>query len=173
MAGPSSYLLPGLEGNTSSSGENRVIALEPIHTGRLIIVFGGDVISRDALVDLSPSNRRLCLQVEEDLYILSTSDGPAEWVNHSCDPNAGMQGQIALVAMRDIAAGEEICMDYAMTDGSPYDEFECRCGKPNCRGRITGDDWRRPELWPRYAGYFSPYLQRRIAELVIAKASTS
>jgi hypothetical protein len=52
-----------------------------------------------------------------------------------------------------------------MSDGSPYDEFDCECGAANCRGRISGNDWRRPELWERYAGHFSPYLQRRINHL--------
>jgi hypothetical protein len=76
-----------------------------------------------------------------------------------------MCGQIVVVAMRPIMPGEEICFDYAMTDGSPYDEFDCACGSPTCRGRVSGDDWRRPELWARYQGYFSPYLQRRIENL--------
>ena len=67
--------------------------------------------------------------------------------------------------MRDIAVGEEVCLDYAMCDGSDYDEFDCSCGSPNCRGRISRSDWERPELWERYNGYFSPYLQRRIARL--------
>ena len=34
-----------------------------------------------------------------------------------------------------------------------------------CRGRVTGNDWRDPTLWKRYAGHFSPYLQRRINAL--------
>jgi hypothetical protein len=34
-----------------------------------------------------------------------------------------------------------------------------------CRGRVTGEDWRNPELWERYAGHFSPYLERRIKAL--------
>lgn len=38
----------------------------------------------------------------------------------------------------------------------------CRCGTPACRGRVTGQDWRRPELHERYRGDFPPYLQRRI-----------
>jgi len=83
-------------------------------------------------------------------------------VNHSCDPNCGMSGQIALVALRPLEPGEEICFDYAMSDGTPYDQFPCGCGAATCRGRVSGDDWQRPELWERYRGYFSPYLQRRI-----------
>ena len=34
-----------------------------------------------------------------------------------------------------------------------------------CRGRVTGEDWRNPALWERYAGHFSPYLERRIKAL--------
>ena len=52
-----------------------------------------------------------------------------------------------------------------MCDGTPYDEFECACGTSLCRGRVTGEDWRNPELWERYAGHFSPYLERRIKAL--------
>ena len=55
--------------------------------------------------------------------------------------------------------------DYAMSDGSPYDEFACACGMPNCRRQITGDDWRCADLQQKYAGWFSAYLQRRIDKL--------
>ena len=64
--------------------------------------------------------------------------------------------------MRDIKAGEELNFDYAMCDGSAYDEFDCYCGAEHCRGRVTGDDWRNPELWEKYDGFFSPYLALRI-----------
>ena len=90
------------------------------------------------------------------------NEGAADWVNHSCDPNAGLVGQIVLVALRDIKVGEEICFDYATSDGSPYDEFECGCGSRLCRHHVTGDDWKLPELQKRYEGHFSPYIQRRI-----------
>ncbi len=39
----------------------------------------------------------------------------------------------------------------------------CECGARNCRGTVTGKDWRRRELQERYRGYFSAYLARRIA----------
>ena len=107
--------------------------------------------------------RRYSLQVEDNHYLVSLSDcEPADYVNHSCAPNAGLSGQITLVAMCDIAAGEEITYDYAMSDGSTYDEFPCTCGAAECRGAVTGKDWKRPDLWRRYEGHFSPYLRRRI-----------
>jgi hypothetical protein len=53
-----------------------------------------------------------------------------------------------------------------MSDSSDYDEFECQCGASNCRRTITGKDWMNPELQQRYFGFFSPYLQRRIAKIL-------
>ena len=90
-------------------------------------------------------------------------------VARSCAPNAGLAGQLTLVAMRDIRRGEQICYDYAMTDASQYDEFLCQCGAPECRGRITGRDWSLPHLWESYGGHFSPYILRRIASLRAAQ----
>lgn len=40
----------------------------------------------------------------------------------------------------------------------------CGCGRPRCRGTITGDDWQLANLPERYRGYFSWYLQRKIDE---------
>jgi len=83
-------------------------------------------------------------------------------LNHSCRPNVGVRGQITFVAMHDIPAGSELTIDYAMIDGDPAERMVCSCGAPECRGIITGTDWRLPELRRRYAGYFSRYLQERI-----------
>jgi hypothetical protein len=40
--------------------------------------------------------------------------------NHSCDPNIGVQGQIVFVALRQIAAGEELTHGWATTDDDNY-----------------------------------------------------
>ena len=161
------YVSPKLEvRQLPHKGGHGIFALEPIQAGELLVLWGGVVTPANEFFQLPAEVRRYSIQIEEELFLVPEwPPEPASFINHSCDPNAGLSGQIALVAMRDIAAGEEICFDYAMSDGSPYDEFECHCGASTCRGRVTGDDWRRPELWERYAGYFSPYLQRRIERL--------
>jgi hypothetical protein len=129
-------------------------------------VWSGRLVSADELDDLPEDIRHHTAQVEEGLYLASLSPRePPDYINHSCEPNCGLDGQIAIIAMQTIQPGEEITIDYAMCDGSPYDEFDCACGTSQCRGRITGNDWRDPILWKRYAGHFSPYLQRRINAL--------
>jgi hypothetical protein len=161
------YLSPKLEVRYHPAhGEWAVFARQPLQPGELVSVWSGFIVSAARLASLPTEMQKHTLQVEEDAYLVtSVPDEPADYINHSCSPNVGLNGQIVLVAMRDIEPGEEICFDYAMSDGSPYDEFDCACGASNCRGRVTGDDWRRTELWERYAGYFSPYLQRRIEAL--------
>ena len=160
---PTSYHSPKLQPRQiDGKGGRALVVREPVAKGELVVLWGGEAIHASALAALSPAERLLTLQVEEDLYLVSAHDGPADWVNHSCSPNCGLSGQIALVAMRRLEPGEEVCFDYAMSDGSPYDQFNCGCGTAECRGRISGDDWSLPELWKRYRGHFSPYLQRRI-----------
>lgn len=150
----------------ADKGGYGVYAVTAIPAGELLIIWGGDIVTGEQLHQLPAYQQNHGIQIEENIYQVPTVENdPADLVNHSCDPNAGLNGQIALVAMRPIAAGEEVTFDYAMSDGSPYDEFVCSCGGPTCRGQITGEDWRRPELQKRYAGYFSPYLQRRIDQL--------
>lgn len=129
-------------------------------------MWSGHIVPGEALDALPEEIRRHTVQVEENLYLASFNPSePPDYINHSCEPNCGLQGQIAIVAMRRILPGQEVTIDYAMCDGSPYDEFDCACGAPICRGRVTGEDWRDPVLWERYAGHFSPYLQRRIEAL--------
>lgn len=143
-----------------------VFARAALARDEVLVAWGGPVLTPAEVQALSREEQGHTMQIEEDLYISAVSmDEPADYVNHSCDPNAGLRGQIVLVAMRNIAPDEEICFDYAMADGSAFDEFECSCGAPHCRGKVTGNDWQIPELWMRYAGYFSTYLQRRIEKL--------
>jgi hypothetical protein len=137
-----------------------------IERGELIAVWSGRIVGADELEELPESIRLHTVQVEEGLYLASLSpDEPPDFINHSCEPNSGLDGQVSIVALHCIQPGEEVTIDYAMCDGSAYDEFDCECGSAICRGRVSGDDWQNPTLWERYAGHFSPYLQRRIDTL--------
>lgn len=75
-----------------------------------------------------------------------------------------MQDQLSVVARRSIRAGEVVTIDYAMCMTSPILDLACECGEPICRGRITGDDWKKRALQERYKGLFVGYIERRIAE---------
>jgi uncharacterized protein len=161
-----SYLNPKCEERDHAEGGCGVFANAVIAKDELISLWGGRIVRKDELDPSMPRFTQRVLQVDEELYLLTAEEQePNDCFNHSCNPNLGFFGQIGLVALRDIKAGEELMFDYAMTDGGPYDEFECYCGSIICRKKITGSDWKLPELWEKYDGYFSPYLSRRILAL--------
>jgi len=162
-----SYLNPKCESRLlGGADECGVFARKQLQKGELICFWGGRVVDADELDPAMPHFNQRVLQIDEDLYLETPEPlEPADCFNHSCEPNLGFTGQIGLIAMRDIKAGEELCFDYAMCDGSPYDEFDCICGAKNCRRRVSGNDWKNHALWEKYNGYFSPYLARRIEAL--------
>ncbi len=161
-----SYINPKCEARNHAEGGCGVFALAFIPKGELISLWGGTIVRKEDLDPSMPRFTQRVLQIDEGLYILTAEDPePNDCFNHSCDPNLGFSGQIGLVSMRDIEAGEELCFDYAMSDGGPYDEFDCYCGSSACRGKVTGNDWKIPALWKKYNGYFSTYLARRIENI--------
>ncbi len=161
------YLSPKLQVRAEpEKGGFGVYARGSVAVGEVVAVWGGYIVDAEQLATLPHEIQQHTVQIEEGLYSATIGGAEtADFINHSCDPNLGLRGQITLVALRDIDVGEEVCFDYATTDCTPYDEFECHCGTPICRGTVRGDDWKLPELWAKYAGYFSPYLQRRIDRL--------
>lgn len=87
--------------------------------------------------------------------------------NHSCDPSTWFEDDITMTARRDIAVGEEITYDYSTTESYIDPEMEtvvCRCGTPVCRGRMLGDEWKRPELQERYGTHWMGYLLAKVLE---------
>jgi hypothetical protein len=85
----------------------------------------------------------------------------ATLLNHSCDPTLAWSGD-SLVAFRDVAAGEELTVDYATTTTDPSMLVRCHCESYRCRQMVTGDDWRIPELQRRYAGHLAPEVQAAV-----------
>jgi len=153
--------------NISNCG---TFARKPIQKGELIAIFGGFVINTETVKSLPEEAEYMILQVSDKQFIGSRKAeefGEGDYVNHSCEPNAGIQGQIFLVAMRDIAVGEEITFDYCMTISDPlFAKMECHCGTKSCRKIVTCNDWKLKSLQDKYQGYFSYYLQQKINQLL-------
>ncbi|MEO6595566.1 MAG: SET domain-containing protein-lysine N-methyltransferase [Planctomycetota bacterium] len=93
------------------------------------------------------------------------------FLNHSCAPNA-MLRERTLIALRDIARGEEVTFDYATTEYDMAAPFPCGCGAPACRGVISGFKHLTPEqqqaLLPHLAAHLRP-----LAAQVARPASSS
>jgi uncharacterized protein len=162
------YRSPKTEVRASPIHGRGLFAAAPIARGEIVAVKGGHVLTEPQWKTLEPGLGPAEIQIAEDLVIAPVSQeqrhGSMLYTNHSCDPNLAIQGQIVLVAMRDVAADEELTIDWATTDDGDY-TLECRCGSPRCRGTVTGKDWTKPELQRKYAGWFCWFLQRKIDAL--------
>lgn len=77
------------------------------------------------------------------------------YCNHSCDPNVGFDGHDNMVLIKDVKAGDELCIDYAFSITNPDWKLECHCGSSKCRKFITGNDWKNPEYFNANKDYMS------------------
>ena len=162
-----SYRAPKTEVRESEIHGRGLFATVDIAKDEIVAVKGGHIVDGKTLREkITPVLGPVEIQIDDDLFIAPVSDEERElsmlYLNHSCDPNVGVRGEITFVAMRDIRAGEELTHDWAMTDDDDY-SVECNCDTSCCRKTLTGKDWQRPDLQKRHAGYFSAYLARKIA----------
>jgi len=109
-------------------------------------------------------------QVDEDAFqgphtLEEVAVDHSSYWNHSCDPNTWIFEEHYYQTCRDVKAGEELSVDYATFDSKFERINHCFCKNSTCRGKVTPDDWKNPELQKKYHGHFMPYLQRRIEQM--------
>ena len=160
-----SYFSPKVEVRQAKIGKG-IFAIEPIIKGEVVLDFSTGpekYLPPKEAAAYEKAGNHFIIQVGDELYLVAT-DGPerADFINHSCDPNCGIRGKVTVVAMRDIAPGEEITFDYMMTESWRWYKMTCLCRTPVCRGQVTGEDWKREGLQRKYEGYFSDYITRKI-----------
>jgi SET domain-containing protein len=163
----SSYISPkAVKGQPSGIAGRGLVAVEPIAKDEIVAIKGGHLVDTATLDALPERLRNSDVQVADGFHLVALDEAEYEpvmlFINHSCQPNVGFAGNIVLVAMRDVAAGEELTTDYALFDDAD-DPMVCNCGRSSCRGTVSGRDWQLPELQQRYGSYFSTYLLRRFA----------
>ena len=108
--------------------------------------------------------RRYAWPLTDEIWVTWPED-PEDWrpVNHSCDPNAWLEG-LDLVARTAISQGEEIQVDYATYGNNILGPFDCTCGASTCRGRVKEDDHLRPFM-DRYGPHLSNFVKRKREEV--------
>ncbi|MCX6359935.1 MAG: SET domain-containing protein-lysine N-methyltransferase [Armatimonadetes bacterium] len=109
-----------------------IAAAEPIRRGEAILRLTGAVRSEPT---------RHTVQIGDGRHLDPDGDPlerqPWRYLNHSCRPNAGLVGP-DLVALRDIAADEQVTFNYNTTEVEMASPFACRCGAADCAGTIRG-----------------------------------
>jgi SET domain-containing protein len=83
--------------------------------------------------------RAIVAIVELERHALDATDSPRgfRFINHSCEPNTFTRctpERAEFYALRDIAPGEELTVDYG--ESQHEGKLPCRCGTAKCRGFI-------------------------------------
>lgn len=128
-----------------------VFAISFIPARTRLIEYKGERITdqeSDRLYCDESTHTFLFMLEEEDVVIDGSRNGnAARWINHSCGPNCEANeenGRVFIDTMRDIAAGEEITIDYNLYLEARYTaalkrQYACVCGTERCRGTLLAD----------------------------------
>jgi SET domain-containing protein len=147
----------------SKTHQKGMFAVRSIKKGETTFIKGGYILKREQIFSSGLINSYYPI---DDQYFLGAvnideEDGIKLYINHSCNPNCGIRGEITFVAIRDIDPDEELTTDYAFLDNEDY-SFKCNCGESCCRSIITGSDWKIKEIQDKYFNYFAVYLKEKI-----------
>jgi SET domain-containing protein len=107
--------------------------------GNCIAEYSGERISRkEAMRRMQGSDGSRISELEAECYIDGSVNGDqTQYINHSCDPNADafvIGGSLFIFALREIAPGEELTVDYL--NSFEQDQSVCQCRTAPCRQRI-------------------------------------
>ena len=134
-----------------------LFASETIAAGAMLVAMSGQVYHVDDLPE-----EGLAMQVGDDLWLHSSGDLLDDCGNHSCEPNAGfVTGEPILYALREIAAGEEVCWDYSTSIAHEEWSLKCRCGQATCREIVLPWGMLSPENRERLRGIALSFLRAR------------
>jgi len=162
---------PGVGVRRSPIDARGLFARVDLAAGVTVLRLGGRLVGTGELARMMVAAARGrapyvdSITVDEDAHLVMPPGSVAHFANHSCDPTLWHTGPYEIATRRPVGAGEELTVDYGTSSGADGFVMACRCGSAFCRRRVTSDDWRDPELQARYAGHWTPALQRRIDRL--------
>jgi hypothetical protein len=164
--GPECWLHPDLEVRPSPVAGHGLFTTVDLPAGTVVSRLGGTIVGTATLRRLreeAAGDERIdAVQLDDDRYLLLAPGNRNRFLNHACDPVVGWAGADTLVTRSDVAAGEELLVDYAMSIADESWVLRCHCASYRCRQMVEGGDWRITQLQQRYAGWWSPYVQRLV-----------
>lgn len=114
-----------------------------IKKGETILVFSGEIISGE-------EGKISAFPIQISLHNYFDPEPPGRFINHSCQPNAGIIKNNILIALQDIPHKTEVRFDYSTTMWERFWTMECACGATQCRKIIQDFDLLPLELQKSY-----------------------
>jgi hypothetical protein len=109
-----------------------------------VIEYVGEKITKaEALVRCEANNEYIFTLDDEFDLDGNVPWNPARFINHGCAPNCEAEveaGRITIIALRDIASGEELTFNYGY-DLEDYRDHLCQCGAAECLGFIVAEEF--------------------------------
>lgn len=116
-----------------------IFAAEKISARRRVIEYTGQKIDAREVWRRRVRQHLYIFWLDEKWAIDGAIGGSgAEFINHSCEPNLYSRisrGRIFFISRRQIAAGEELTLDYNLDEGGA--DLPCSCGTKKCRASIN------------------------------------
>jgi len=128
---------PQLEVRPTRFGKG-VFAKKEFKPGEKILQFKGRSYTRKEYLGKVNPEKCHYMQIGDDTFLGPTTS-PDNFVNHCCEPNAGLKihkGKAFLVALDVIRVEAEITFDYSTSMAEDHWEMDCACGVPSCRSRV-------------------------------------
>lgn len=91
------------------------------------------------------------------------------YINHSCMPNAGIAGRKKVVAIKNIRSGEEVTMDYSLSEADIFWNFRCNCRSGNCRKHVRSIQFLPLDIYKKNLRYIPAYFRRVFLRFNISK----
>jgi len=135
----------------------RLIAATPCSAGQLVYRITHYQITRQPTYQT--------IQVGPDTHIEEL--GVLAYLNHACRPNVFVDtAALAVVAARDIAAGDELTFFYPSTEWDMARPFVCLCGAPECIRLVAGAKYLSLDTLSRY------FINTHIRDMALACLAT-
>ena len=162
------WINPKAEPRPSKIHGMGVFAKETIKKGEVIEVLGGVIVPHSEYKEYEKIMGTLGGRISDEFWMCPPSKDVYKTgvINHSCEPNIGFRSTVELVAIKEIAADQEVLCDYGFYS---TEITICACGSKNCRGKVTPEDWKLKSLQDKYLEYFSPYLKEKIKAARVTK----
>ena len=140
-----------------------VFAKKLIKKGEVVLVWKGKKF-KESQVTPAMWKEDYLIPISKNEYVY-TSDKKSKYVNHSCNPNCGVKGNLTLVAMKNTRAGEEITFDYStMGFAKDWKMKNCNCGSKACRKTVRSYQFLSKKLKEKYKDFTSKYILQALKE---------
>ncbi|MBU2025595.1 MAG: SET domain-containing protein [Patescibacteria group bacterium] len=101
-----------------------------------------------------------CIGLNRISWIDPYKNNPLRFMNHSCNPNAGIKGRVRFYAMHNIKKGEEVTFDYSITEEDVFWKMKCACGHRECRKEVCSIQFLPENVFVKYLPFIPTHFKR-------------